>query len=674
MNKKNKPQTSDKRLSRIQELKSNKEKINAVKETAIITFWYGLFGFTWIITTDRLLDWLVTDPILHRNIQLAKGWLYVILTVIFIYLVVKRRIELIKHAVDDILTTTKVLDQTEEELYIQKAFTDELIGTAPVIIAVWDSLGNLKSINPFALELLGYDATSVFYQEWMELLFSEENRTSLFGVYDIIKQNGFLKNHETELIAKDGRTIFVMWNSGVLSTEANGTTEYISFGVDITKRKIAEEQLKKMAYYDMLTDLPNRFALEEQVATLMNESDSSYALLYLDVDNFKYINDSLGHHIGDELLIHIAQSLKKAVKKPNFIARLGGDEFAILIPEYKNKQQVLACVETLKKAIGKTWFVYNHNFFVSLSIGVSIAPQDGQDFNILSKNADIAMYASKKEGKDRVMFFEQAIEKDNLYHIDMAKRIQQAIEQHEFMLYFQPQYRLSDQSITGFETLLRWKEATRGFISPAEFIPLAEDTGQIHAIERWVFKEAIKQKELWDSQGYESLVLSINLSSKTIMSDVNFAEIETILASYKGNHSNLMIEITETAILKDMDVAIARLERIKYLGVLIALDDFGTGYSSLTHIRMLPIDVVKLDRSFVGQIENKGKDELIVNSVIMLVKKLGYRLVAEGIENKEQHQYLLSNQCEFGQGFFMCRPVDANHINQLLIKPVPYIK
>jgi diguanylate cyclase (GGDEF)-like protein/PAS domain S-box-containing protein len=666
MSDKSKRPKLNKRLAKIKELVKAEDNINSARETSIITFWYALFGFTWILTTDSILDWLVADPILHKNIQLAKGWLYVLLTTIFIYLIVKRRIDLIKNAVEDMVATHKVLNKTEEELYLQKALTDEIIGTAPVMIAIWDSLGNLKSVNPYALEVLGYDSSQMLYQEWMELLFSDANRENLMSVYEVIREQNMLQNHETELITRDGSKVQIMWNSGLLSARTDGTTEYISYGIDVTKRKFAENELKKMAYYDMLTNLPNRFALEEQVVKLLQTSDHPFALLYLDVDNFKYINDSLGHHIGDDLLKYIAECLKKAISLPNYVSRLGGDEFAILVEQYHDQNDIISVVNQVKKAIGKTWYIYNHNFYISLSIGVALAPNDGRDFNTLSKNADIAMYSAKKEGKDRIMFFEQAIEKDNLYHIDMAKRLQKAIEQQEFELFYQPQHRLSTKEITGFEALIRWKDETRGFISPAEFIPFAEETGQIYAIEKWVFKQAIRQMEIWDQTKNNAFSISINLSSKTIMSDINFAEIELILASYQGNHNKLMVEITETAILKDIDMVISRLNRLKELGIKIALDDFGTGYSSLTHIKLLPIDVVKLDRSFVGQIENKGKDEMIVSSVIVLVNKLGYHLVAEGIENKDQYDYLLHSDCEYGQGYYMNRPMSIAHINQML--------
>jgi PAS domain S-box-containing protein len=299
------------RSIQITSLIERSDKINSFKESIIIVIWYGIFGFLWILMTDAILNWLISDPIQYRNAQLVKGWLYVFLTIVFIFLVVKRRIDLIKNFIDDVVATNIVLDKTEEELYIQNAFTDEIIGSAPVIIAIWDEEGSLKSVNPYALEVLGYDATSVFYQEWMELLFSEENKASLLSVYEIVRKDEHLKNHGTELITKDGRIVNILWNGGTLNLNRAGKYEYVSFGVDVTELKKAEDQWKHLAYNDYLTDLPNRVSLEQEVTKRFFTASDPFVLLYLDVDNFKYINDSLGHNVGDELLKHISKCLKK---------------------------------------------------------------------------------------------------------------------------------------------------------------------------------------------------------------------------------------------------------------------------------------------------------------------------------------------------------------------------
>jgi diguanylate cyclase (GGDEF)-like protein len=516
------------------------------------------------------------------------------------------------------------------------------------------------------MEVLGYPNLGATLPDLKEIIDSKIDLAKLQDVFEVLKSGKRLLNFESNLIGEDGTMKYIIWNSGPLPKNPNDSQEYISFGVDITAKKIAEDQLRDYAFKDALTSLPNRFALERELQRRFSDPENTFALLYIDIDNFKYVNDSLGHHVGDELLKYIAQCIQKSLNPGDFVARLGGDEFAILIDHYQTRELIYNLADRIKHEMGKTWFIYNHSFYISLSIGVAISGENGSDIDSLSKNADIAMYYSKNEGKDRVMFFEEAIEQNNLYHIDMAKKLQKAIDLNEFELFYQPQYRLSTHTVIGFEALIRWYEPSRGFISPAEFIPLAEDTGQIYAIERWVFKAALTQKSAWNNQGYGDYILSINLSSKTLMSDISFSMIETALSEYSGDLSKIVIEITETALIKDLHRVIARAKRLKDLGVKIALDDFGTGYSSLTHIKLFPVDLVKLDRSFISQIENQGKDVLIISSVISLVKSLGYLLVAEGIENQIQYDYLVEKQCEMGQGFLMSRPVSINKINQIL--------
>ncbi|MGD9605002.1 MAG: putative bifunctional diguanylate cyclase/phosphodiesterase [Bacilli bacterium] len=646
-------------------LNSNKT-INSVKESLIIVLFYSIFGFLWIISTDTILSWLVKDPEQYSDIQTIKGWIFIILTVMIIYVIVKKRLDILNDFIEKMYQTSHILTQTEERLHIQKAQTEQIIGQAPVMIAIWDNDGNLKSVNPYALEALGYESSSTFYQDWENLLFANANIENLKKIFKLLKSNHRLFNVETELIKKNGDKIIVLWNSGVLPEQVSEFTEYVSFGIDITEKRQNEDRLQYLAFHDSLTGLPNRDALEIMINTSFQTKDNLFALLYIDVDNFKFINDTLGHNVGDELLKHIGKSISSVVKEPHFNARLGGDEFAIVINNFINREQIIALVEQIKQAIGKTWFIYNHNFFVSISVGVAISKTNGLDFNTLSKNADIAMYHAKKEGKDRVVFFDEAIENNNLFQIDMAKKIQKAIELQEFELFYQPQYNLKNKQIYGFEALIRWKEENIGYISPADFIPIAEETGQIFAIEKWVFNEALSQKKKWDEMGFHNFSLSINLSSKTLISEINFATIEESLANFDGDLSSIIIEITETAIITDMDKVISHANKLKDLGVNIALDDFGTGYSSLTHIKLLPIDIVKLDRGFINQIDNKGKDEMIVNSVIYLVKKIGYKLIAEGIEQESQIDYLIENECEYGQGFLLNRPMNVQKATQLL--------
>ncbi len=644
------------------------QRINTTVESLIIVFWYSVFGFLWIIGTDSLLGWLIQDDHLYKEIQTYKGWLFVLLTVVFIFIIVKRRMDLINEAIDDMMKTKTILSSTEEALHIQTVITHEIIEMAPVMIVIWDNQGALKSVNPYTFEVLGYPSDFPLVNQWDKAFMNNENVANLSQVFKHLQVEGHLMNYETELVDSKGQKLYIIWNSGTLS-KTHEENEYVSFGVDITKRRLAENTLKGLAYTDSLTGLNNRVAIVEAIQTRLDKK-MPFALIYLDLDNFKYVNDSLGHHVGDELLKYLATCLRKSIRKKDFLARLGGDEFGIIIDSYKDRSQVFDMLDKFKKEAGKTWYIYNHNFYISISAGVVIAYENGNDVTTLTKNADIAMYASKREGKDRTMFYEETIEQNNLYHIEMAKKLQNAIDSSQFELFFQPVFDLTTQEIHSFEALLRWNEATRGYISPAEFIPFAEETGQIFAIERWVFEAALSQIKRWNEAGYRQFKVSINLSSKSLISEVSFKTIEKQLKSYKGDLSRIVIEITETALISDLNQVIARVHALKSLGVQIALDDFGTGYSSLTHLKALPVDYVKLDRSFISQIENKGKDELIIRSVIELVNSLHYQLVAEGIENQDQYDYLLKNNCHLGQGYLMSKPLPIAQVNHLLEKKI----
>lgn len=639
------------------DLAQQRSKLDPLRESFIVILVYSIFGFLWITLTDWLVDTLVSDPTLNRNIQTAKGWLFVALTMLIIFFLVKNRIEQIRLYVEKIIDTTLKLDRTQTALVGQRLLTEEIISNAPVMVAIWDDKGNLISTNPHLQELLELEKGSSDVTE---------GNKAIKKVLSTLQRKNRILNYETEIKFAMEDPRYIMWNGGSIIHDNPATGGFIAFGVDVTDKKIAEDKLKIYAFNDNLTMIPNRVSLQQETEKLL-EKNEHLALLFMDIDNFKYINDSLGHHVGDELLKFVSSTLASIVNKPNLVARLGGDEFAIVITNYKDKQQVFSLSEKIRKLIGRTWSAYNHSFFLSLSIGVAISPDDGETFADLSKNTDIAMYQAKREGKDRVVFFEDAIELQNLYRIDMAKKLQHAIDNNEFELFFQPIYRLAGQTAVGFEVLIRWKEEVRGYISPGEFIPLAEETGQIYNIEAWVVDAAIKQKMLWDASGLKDLYLSINLSSKTLLSDANFQRIITILEAYKENIQNIVFEITETAVIDNIEKVFAQTKVLKKLGVKIALDDFGTGYSSLTHLKNLPIDIVKLDRSFISQIDKKGKDEVIVHSVISLVQRLGHELVAEGIENSEQYDYCLEHDCDFGQGYFMNKPMPAKSIEALFI-------
>jgi diguanylate cyclase (GGDEF)-like protein len=398
---------------------------------------------------------------------------------------------------------------------------------------------------------------------------------------------------------------------------------------------------------------------------LGQEFIGSFMIAYIDIDNFKTINDSMGHHVGDLFLTYFADCLRAEIREPNFVARLGGDEFAILF-FHVNKEELLEYIEMIRKRISKTWSIENYQFFISMSIGVVSYPYDGKDSNLLLKNADIAMYEAKREGKNRVLFYQEKINEENFRHMKMINNLQYGIEEGQFVLYYQPQFDLITGVMNGMEALVRWIHPQEGFISPGDFIPVAEDSGQIYKLERWIIAKALEQKSILEQQGYKDVIMSINLSGKTLTSEMNFMELEQIIAKAKVDFSKVVIEITETANISDVEIVINHLNRLKALGIKVALDDFGTGYSSLNYLKKFPINIIKLDRSFIDAINENGIDTLLIKNILTLAHDLEFEVVAEGIETREQLEFLKEHYCGSGQGYLLSRPAPEDKIHELL--------
>lgn len=428
----------------------------------------------------------------------------------------------------------------------------------------------------------------------------------------------------------------------------------------------AMNELEHMAYYDTLTGLPNRAMLASHVKKLIIQN-KKFAIALLNIDNFKYINDTVGHAAGDEYLKFMGNKLSAENVLPNMVARLGSDEFVILINDYESDDLLLHKLETIKNNMGKTWNSHAREFFISVSIGISEYPNDCNDFDTLIKNSDIAKSYAKKNGKGKILFFDESINKENLYYINMANEIQKGLDNEEFELYYQPQISLISCKVVGVEALVRWCHLNE-FIPPGEFIPVAESTGQIYELERRILRNVLIQKQKWEAAGLKGLIVSINLSSKSLLSSENFKKIKDIFLEYNMDYSDLVIEVTETAAISDINIAIERLNVLKDLGLKVALDDFGTGYSSLKHLVVLPIDIIKIDKSYVNFEYGNTKGKLISKFIVSLAHDLGFNVIAEGIETPEQLEYMKSIDSEYGQGYYLDRPMNLNKINELLLK------
>lgn len=430
-----------------------------------------------------------------------------------------------------------------------------------------------------------------------------------------------------------------------------------------------EEKLNYLAFFDVLTELPNRKMIINRLDILITfsmEKKMKFAMIFIDLDNFKRINDSMGHHAGDLLLQEVALRLKDAIHKDDMLGRLGGDEFALIIQRQLEEEEIIEYLEVLRNVILKKFYIENTELTISASFGISIYPRDGENSTDLLKCSDTAMYKVKEDGKNGVQFFNKEMKDKIFMRMELEKRLLASIENNELYLVYQPQYKSDTKELRGFETLIRWNSPELGFVSPVTFIPIAEETKFINTMGRWILRTACtKFKELQDKYHFDAF-LSINISAVQIMEPSFVQMIKTILKETGVRPYNLEIEITESIFISSMDYVIGVLNELKDIGINIALDDFGTGYSSLSYLQLLPIDTLKIDKVFIDSIVGKGIDKHIVGPIISLVHQMDISVVAEGVENSTQLEYLKEHDCDCIQGYIWGKPLNEEDLNKLL--------
>jgi len=437
--------------------------------------------------------------------------------------------------------------------------------------------------------------------------------------------------------------------------------------LNLMKQKMIEQELNSLAYYDILTKLPNRALLEIKCAELV-KNNCQFAFVCMDVDNFKNINDTLGHLAGDQFLKELADRLLESVGRNAFIARLGGDEFAMIFAPIYGKEEVEYKLQRIQDKLKNTWKYEGQHFHISVSMGVALYPEQADNLTLLLRNSDIAMYANKKLKKENYCFYSEELNRNNSKKLMLTNELHKAIQNDEFLLLYQPIVDINTRDLIGVEALIRWKHPEHGMISPLDFIPLAEETGLIEEIERWVIKTAFLQKKIWDELLVDrpKLMMSINISGNSFVQYGFVNYIRNMLLQSQLNSNEIQLEITETVFIDKAELSKMVFNDISSMGLQIALDDFGTGYSSLTYLKNFPIDVVKLDANFVKGIINDGEDRSIVEAVIKLTHDLGLTIIAEGIEAETQHNVLKNKRCDYGQGYLYSRPVSADKIMEML--------
>ncbi|MDJ0718661.1 MAG: EAL domain-containing protein [Prochloraceae cyanobacterium] len=556
-----------------------------------------------------------------------------------------------------------------KETTVSKSYLDKILSSMVDSLIVVAPDGTIEKVNPATSNLLGYSESELIGKS-LKLIWADE-------ALDI--QTSVPNFSEVTYLTKEGKKIPIAFSSSTLQNQRGEIEGLVCLGRDITEKKQAEEKLRYQANYDSLTGLPNRSFFLDKLKKLFElgrttGQEEMFAVLFLDLDGFKKINDSLGHLVGDELLITFTRRLKECLRREDTLARLGGDEFAILVENIQQLRDAINVADRIFRELDKPFRLQRRELFISVSIGIAPSTNNYDQVENFLRDADTAMYHAKAAGKARYTVFQPQMYKDALTTLELENDLRRAIEHEEFQVFYQPIVKLTNRQIVGFEALVRWQHPEKGMVSPGKFIPLAEETGLIVPIGYWVMEQACRQMRQWQSQ-YEvaqNMTISVNLSpvqlnhSKHNDTSNCLEKIKKILEKTGLESHYLKLEITETTIMESLNKTTSLLEQIKALGIKLSMDDFGTGYSSLNYLHHLPLDTLKIDRSFVNELGINSDKLSLTRTIVNLAQSLRMDVIAEGIETNEQQAILTKLNCENGQGYLFSKPVSSTDAEILI--------
>lgn len=558
---------------------------------------------------------------------------------------------------------------------------DELIESKAKLSVTLDSIGDgvittdingkITYMNPIAETLTGWlqeEALGKDHQEVLNIINEFSRKMVGSPIIKALAQKRVVGlDKDTLLITKKGAELPIDDSASPIIDHQGDTLGAVMVFRDLFEKKKYEEQIRYYAFHDTLTGLPNRRLFYEKIAIAMVNSQRNthpMALLFIDLDHFKFINDSLGHDLGDLLIKEVSSRLIACVREKDIVARLGGDEFTIIMEDIA-KEQLEQTAKRMIQSLSTSYMLKGNELFITPSIGISLFPEDATDVDTLIKNADTAMYYVKMNGKNNYFYFNkemnQQLNRKRLIH----KGLRKAIEKNEFILYYQPKVELGTGKIIGVEALIRWMHPELGMVPPNEFITIAEETGQIKSIGKWVLHTACRQGQEWIEKGFIPLRIAVNVSLQQLMQDDFINNVEEVLHETGFNAANLEMEITES-VMQSGEYTINMLHKLKEMGIYISIDDFGTGYSSLSYLKRLPLDALKIDKSFVDDIQIDQTDSDIVKTIIALAKNLKLKCIAEGVETEVQTHFLKENGCHEVQGYFISKPIHVTEFEQLI--------
>jgi diguanylate cyclase (GGDEF)-like protein/PAS domain S-box-containing protein len=565
-----------------------------------------------------------------------------------------------------------------QELFAEKERAQVTLNSIGDAVLSTDISGNVTYLNVVAEHMTGWfrkEAVGRPLHEVFQIIDGTTHRPSPNPMELAIRENktvGLTAN--CILVRRDGYECAIEDSAAPIHDRDGQVTGAVIVFHDVSLARAMVLEMSHQAQHDILTDLPNRLMLKDrltQAISIARRKHHQLAVLFLDLDGFKHINDSLGHAIGDRLLQSVAAFLSTCVRKSDTVSRQGGDEFVILLPEVAHAADAAISAAKIIAEFKKAHSIGEHRLRITASIGISTYPDAGADADTLVKNADTAMYHAKQSGRDNYQFFTPDMSLNAVERQSLEGQLRYAIERQELLLHYQPKVNLKSGAITSVEALIRWQHPERGLLLPGQFLTIAEDTGMIVAIDQWVLAEACRQTREWHDAGLLAVSVAVNISSLEFRSDQFPEGVQIALKNTHLDPRYLELELTETVLMRHADSTAYALGKLKAIGVRLAVDDFGTGYSSLSYLTRFPIDALKLDQSFVHDIIHRSDGAIVVSAVISMGKSLKHRIIAEGVETLEQLAFLQVHGCDEGQGYYFSRPVVAQRLAKLLETGIP---
>jgi PAS domain S-box/diguanylate cyclase (GGDEF) domain len=670
---------------------------NPVKEAARIAGVYAALGFLWVLLSDRIVETAFSNKHTIAMISMIKGWAYVIITGMIVYLLVFSAIKRIHQDAGKIDRDYQELCSTYEEL---EASHEELMASEEELRqqyeslmesqkqlrlseeryrlvseatndGIWEEFGNKRFFSDRWLQIMGYSRQDMEKMEdWRDLIHPQDKNRLADVVLEHLTHKNEFYNFEYRIKTKAGKYIWIQTRGKAMFDKSGEVYRMAGSHTDITEFREYQQKLLHMAYHDTLTQLPNRQALlDKKIVDFLSGSDS-FMVLFMDVKNFKFINDTLGHDFGDQLIKLIAERYGLLKAENNVLYRLGGDEFVFINSEAITPEKIEQFTRKILDYFKEPFRVNDSTLHISISIGVSLYPEHGKNVNELLRYATIAMHKAVENGGSNYMVYTPYMNDSILERMLMEKKLRLALENNKFELYYQPQYDIIENRIIGFEALIRWRDDELGQIPPLKFIPIAEETRLIIPIGEWVIKEACTFLKKLHKQGITNITTSVNISILQLLQD-NFVELVfDILNQNQLEPECLELEITESILMESFDSIIDKLTILQSEGIKIALDDFGKGYSSLSYLKQLPITTLKIDKSFIDCISEEQITKSLTGQIVMIGNNMGLNVIAEGVETIEQLEYLSGNHCRIIQGYLFSKPLHDENARYLISQKI----